>query len=151
MKSLLKNPMVLWACRLILAGVFLVAALYKITDLEAFALSISHYDMIPEVLLPLFTVLLAGVEVSAGLALLTGLWRRGTAAVTGAMLVMFIIALGAAYLRGLSIECGCFTADLSPEKASELRSHMLVRIVQDLGLLALAANIFANEPTESVD
>ena len=32
---------------------------------------------------------------------------------------MFIIALGAAYLRGLSIECGCFTADLSPEKASE--------------------------------
>ena len=32
---------------------------------------------------------------------------------------MFIIALGAAYLRDC-IECGCFTADLSPEKASEL-------------------------------
>ena len=151
MKSLLQHPLVLWACRLTLAGVFLVAAWYKITDLEAFALSISHYDMIPRPLLPLFTVLLAGVEVSAGLTLLTGLWRRGTAVVTGGMLVMFIIALATAYIRGLSIECGCFTADLSAEKASELRSQMLTRIVQDLGLLALALNIFVNEPSESVD
>lgn len=151
MKSVLQHPLVLWACRLTLAGVFLVAAWYKITDLEAFALSISHYDMIPRPLLPLFTVLLAGVEVSAGLTLLTGLWRKGAAVVTGAMLVMFIVALATAYIRGLSIECGCFTADLSAEKASELRSQMLTRIVQDLGLLALALNIFVNEPSESVD
>ena len=71
--------------------------------------------------------------------------------VTGGMLVMFIVALATAYIRGLSIECGCFTADLSAEKASELRSQMLTRIVQDLGLLALALNIFVNEPSESVD
>ena len=71
--------------------------------------------------------------------------------VTGGMLVMFIVALATAYIRGLSIECGCLTADLSAEKASELRSQMLTRIVQDLGLLALALNIFVNEPSESVD
>ena len=32
------------------------------------------------------------------------------------------------------INCGCFTADLSLEKASEIRGDMLLRLVEDVGL-----------------
>ena len=84
MMDKLSHPAVLWVSRWLLGSVFLYAAYSKITDLAGFAKSISHYDMVPVALIPLFATILAGVEVSAGLTLLTGLWRRGTAQRRGA-------------------------------------------------------------------
>lgn len=145
MMDKLSHPALLWISRWLLGGIFLYAAYSKITDLGAFATSISHYDMVPAALIPLFATVLAGVEVSAGLALVTGLWRRGSAAITTAMLVMFIIAIGMAYARGLSINCGCFTADLSLEKASEIRADMLTRLIEDIGMVIVSAHLLFQE------
>lgn len=141
----LRHPALLWASRLLLGAVFLYAAWYKITDLPAFAKSIDNYGMVPAGLLPLLATVLAGVEVVTGLALITGLWRRGAALIVSGMLLMFVVAIGVAYARGKSIECGCFTADLSVEKADAIRSHMVRRIVEDLGLLLLGVNLFVQE------
>ena len=149
MNRFLSHPIFLWGSRWLLGAVFLVAAWYKITDLVDFAQNISYYDMIPLALLPAFAILLAGIEVSTGLALVTGLWRKGTALVVSLMLVMFIIAIAAAYIRGLSIDCGCFTADMTAEKAEDIRSHMLERLVQDVGLLALSLNLLFREGRNS--
>ena len=145
MKKALAHPVVLWGSRWLLGAVFLVAAWYKITDLVEFGRSISYYDMVPMGLIPLFATVLAGVEVSTGVALVTGLWRKGSALIVSAMLVMFIIAIAAAYVRGLSIDCGCFTGDMSPEKASDIRAHMVERLLQDVGMLALSLNLLFQE------
>ena len=145
MKKALAHPVVLWGSRWLLGIVFLVAAWYKITDLVEFGRSISYYDMVPMGLIPLFATVLAGVEVSTGLALITGLWRKGSALIVSAMLVMFIIAIAAAYVRGLSIDCGCFTGDMSPEKAGDIRAHMVERLLQDIGMLVLSLNLLFQE------
>ena len=145
MKKALSHPVVLWGSRWLLGIVFLVAAWYKITDLVDFGRSISYYDMVPMGLIPLFATVLAGVEVSTGLALITGLWRKGSALIVSAMLVMFIIAIAAAYVRGLSIDCGCFTGDMSPEKAGDIRAHMVERLLQDIGMLVLSLNLLFQE------
>ena len=145
MMKALAHPVVLWGSRWLLGAVFLVAAWYKITDLVEFGRSISYYDMVPMGLIPLFATVLAGVEVSTGVALVTGLWRKGSALIVSAMLIMFIIAIAAAYVRGLSIDCGCFTGDMSPEKASDIRAHMVERLLQDVGMLALSLNLLFQE------
>jgi uncharacterized membrane protein YphA (DoxX/SURF4 family) len=143
--AFLRHPALLWASRVLLGVVFLWAAWYKITDLPAFAANIGNYGIVPKSLLPLFATVLAGVEVVTGLTLVTGVWRKGAALVVSGMLVMFIVALTAAYIQGKSIECGCFTKDLSTEKASEIRALMLRRIVEDAGLLLLSANLLWQE------
>lgn len=141
----LRHPALLWVSRILLGAVFLYAAWYKITDLPAFAKSIDNYGMLPQGLLPVTATVLAGIEVVTGLALVTGVWRKGAALIVTGMLALFVAAIGTAYLRGKSIECGCFTADLSVEKAGEVRAHMVRRIVEDLGLLALGVNLLLQE------
>ena len=145
MKRLLDHPYFLWASRWLLAGVFLVAAWYKITDLPAFASAIKNYDMVPVTWLPFFATGLAGLEAVVGLTLLFGLWRRGSGLWVSLMLLMFIGAIATAYLRGLSIECGCFTAELSVERASEIRNHMLLRLAEDVGMLLLSLNLWRSD------
>jgi len=149
MNRYLAHPVVLWGSRWLLGAVFLIASWYKITDLIDFGRSISYYDMIPLALLPGFTVLLAGVEVSTGLALVTGMWRKGSALIVTLMLIMFIIAIGTAYARGLSIDCGCFTADMTAAKAEDIRSNMVERLLQDVALLALSLNLLIQEGKNS--
>lgn len=139
------NRWVLLASRLFLGGIFVAAAWPKLLDLPAFAQSIKHYDMVPIEILPHFATLLVGLELVVGVALIAGLWRRGASAWVTAMLVMFTVALSTAYLRGLSIDCGCFTSDLSPLKAAEKRAHIVDRIVQDLGMLVVAVNLLVWE------
>lgn len=136
---------VLWVSRLFLGGIFIVAAWPKIVDLPAFAQSIKYYDMVPLGFLPHFATLLVGLEFVVGIALIAGLWRRGSSALVSAMLVMFIVALSTAYLRGLSIDCGCFTAELSPLDAAAKRANIVNRIVMDLGMLVVAVNLLVWE------
>ena len=145
MRGLLRHSGVVWASRWLLAGVFLLAAWYKLGDLAAFATSIKYYDMVPLAWIPLFATVLAGSEASVGIALATGRWGRGASVVVTAMLLVFLAALITAYARGLSIDCGCFAADLSPERAADVRDHMLTRIGQDFGLLAVAINLVVTE------
>ena len=52
------------------------------------------------------------IEIVAALALILHIRARPAAVLSTALLVVFTIAVGVAYLRGLDIDCGCFgTAD----------------------------------------
>lgn len=143
--GILRHPVLLWASRLLLGVVFLWAAWYKITDLPAFATSIGYYGMVPKPLLPLFATVLAGVEVVTGLALVTGVYRKGAALVVSGMLLVFVVAIATAYVRGKSIECGCFTANLGLAEAEAVRTHMLTRLVEDVAMLLVAINLYLQE------
>ena len=94
--------------RIALAAVFLVAGVFKLADLEAFAVSIGNFGILPDGLVAAAALLLALAEVLAAVLLLLGkplgLWL-----ITG-MLLLFMGVLVYGIQLGLDIDCGCFGA-----------------------------------------
>jgi uncharacterized membrane protein YphA (DoxX/SURF4 family) len=101
-----------WMCRLLVAGTFLLAAVPKLLDPVSFAKAIVNY----RVFLPLIgqgyvypaAIFMPALEAVGALALLFNRWRRVGSLVCGALLVLFILLIGQAVIRGLNIDCGCF-------------------------------------------
>ena len=52
--------------------------------------------------------------------------------------------IGQAYLRGKSIDCGCFSNDLSAQEWGEKRWSMLKRIFEDIVFLILLITLKFN-------
>jgi len=92
--------------RVALALIFIYAGAMKLMDPKAFARIISHYDLVPEVLLPVVAIGLPLAEVLAGVALILDM-RPGLHGVSG-MIVLFVIVLGYGVLTDMNIDCGCF-------------------------------------------
>ncbi|MCK4414851.1 MAG: DoxX family protein [Candidatus Eisenbacteria sp.] len=100
-------------CRLVLAGVFLLAAIGKLENPFAFATSIYAYRVIPASLALIVGVVMPAIEILAAAALVSGVLWRGGAVVLGGMLIVFIAALFQAIVRGIDIDCGCFGSESS--------------------------------------
>lgn len=135
--SPLRHPALHWALGLVLGGVFLYASYDKILHPAEFAKIVYHYQVIgPSAVLPplvpnLLAVVLPWVEAVLGVCLVVGLWRREAATLAGALLVVFLVAVSSALLRGIDIEnCGCFSV------TAEGRAAGLKLILGDLALLA---------------
>jgi len=94
--------------RLLVGGVFVSAALFKIADPANFALAVANYRLAPHALNNLIAVLLPWIEMLSGLLVLTGIWLRAAALVIASLTAIFILAIVSALMRGLNIECGCF-------------------------------------------
>ncbi|OPY68785.1 MAG: Methylamine utilization protein MauE [Syntrophorhabdaceae bacterium PtaU1.Bin034] len=101
--------------RIALALVFVYAGSVKLADPKAFARIISHYDLVPESLLPVVAIGLPAIEVLAGLALIFDL-SPGLYGVSG-LLLFFVAVLGYGILNDLNVDCGCFgTEELAERK-----------------------------------
>lgn len=96
--------------RLILAAVFLFAAPGKLADPTSFARDIDNYRMIPDALIGPLALMIPPAEIVIGLALVSGVWARGAALVSSAMLVGFAVGMVQAIVRGIDLDCGCFGA-----------------------------------------
>lgn len=135
----LRHPLLHWLLAVLLGAVFLYAAKDKIAKPAEFAKIAYHYRLIGPTktlgYLPVNTlaVTLPWVEAVASLLLIVGLWRREAAATVSALLVVFLIAVGQALLRGINIEnCGCFSVGDGGRGAG------LRLILEDLGLLGVS-------------
>jgi len=120
-----------WVFRIVLAAVFIRAAVPKLIDPFAFTGNIFAYRVISPSLSAVGAVTIPAIEMLAAIALLTGVFWRGAAVTLGGMLIFFIVMIFQAILRGIDIHCGCFG------EASHKVSFAL--IAQDYGLLILAA------------
>jgi uncharacterized membrane protein YphA (DoxX/SURF4 family) len=97
-----------WACRIILAGIFLYSGYSKMQSTLQFAAVLSQYQLVPaDLVLPLATYL-PWVEIALGLFLLTGWKTQLAAGIAAALLFVFIAAMTVTYLRGIEADCGCF-------------------------------------------
>jgi uncharacterized membrane protein YphA (DoxX/SURF4 family) len=98
--------------RLLLGAIFIWAFWTKLGALNGpsvFASSILAYKLpFPEHMVQLSTFAVPYTELVAGLLLIAGLFTRGAALVTAALLLTFIALQSSALLRGLDIKCGCF-------------------------------------------
>jgi len=77
-------------------------------------------------------ITLPWIELLAGGLLVVGIWKRASAWVITAMMVVFLAAIGWALAHGYDIRCGCFgTVDA--------RKVGLTALAEDFMLLAMAA------------
>ena len=71
------------ALRWLLGGLFVLASAHKIMDPAAFAKIIFGYDLFPAAAINLIAIILPYIELTAGLALITGVYPRAAAVILG--------------------------------------------------------------------
>lgn len=122
--------------RVVLGGVLLVAGAIKVADPVTSEQAVRAYDLLPSALVSPVGWGLPFLEVAIGLLLLVGYGTRIAAAVGGVLMIVFIAAVGSAWARGLSIDCGCFGGG---GQVAPGQTQYVQEILRDTGLLLLAA------------
>jgi len=117
--------------RLVVGVVFIYASLDKIAHPGDFAEAIGNYHVLPWGLENLLGLTLSWLELLLGLCLIFGIMVDGAAILSAGLLVVFILAISQALLRGIDIECGCFKVSSPGEKVG------LKRIIEDFVYLGL--------------
>lgn len=128
----LQNPTLGLICRLILGGVFVYASIDKIMQPDQFARIVFNYHLVPANLINIFAVILPWVEFGAGIFLILGIWPRAAGTILTALVVVFLLALAINWIRGVSLECGCFTV------SSKAKTAIGDLILRDVALLLVA-------------
>lgn len=134
MKKILDNPWLSLVVRLVLGGIFIFWSLDKITMPDKFVTEIMNYRLLPEFLVNIFAIVLSWLELIAGIMLVAGIRIKANAAIIGGLLVIFIIAITSAIIRGFDISCGC--SSTSPQRVG------LLKILEDIVMLLGAIYLF---------
>jgi len=116
--------MLVLVCRIFLGFLFIYASLEKILQPEEFAKQVGYYKALPFGLENLLAIVLPWTELIVGICLLAGLFVDGAALLSIIMMLVFILAISQAMLRGIDITCGCFKVSADSEK---LGLHTIIR------------------------
>ena len=103
----LQNKWISLVFRLFLGAMFMYASLDKINAPETFSDDIRAYQIVPFGLENSVAIILPWLELLIGIGLVIGVMVDGSALISMGLLVVFIIAISSAILRGYNIECGC--------------------------------------------
>ncbi len=119
----------------------------KMANPADFAKIIHNYQVLPVQLINLLAIFLPWIELLTGLFLVIGKWEKASALIISTLLVIFILGLSQALIRGLDISCGCFS--VKPSSTSEV----WLRIIEDIVMLFFSINLYrylpGNKKTES--
>lgn len=118
--------------RLVLGVVLIVSGYLKVGSLESSAEAVRAFKILPFDLANLVGYVLPVLELAIGALLVLGLFTR-LAAVAGSLLMFaFLIGIVSVWVRGISIDCGCFGGGgvVAPED-----TNYLWDVVRDVGLL----------------
>ena len=107
-KLLSKRPVVI-ICRILLAAIFIYAAVGKLLNPADFADNVAGFRILPLWSVNFFAIILPWIEIICGISLLIGIGVRSSGLLLIGLNIMFIAAAISAMARGLSIDCGCFT------------------------------------------
>jgi uncharacterized membrane protein YphA (DoxX/SURF4 family) len=101
----------LWATtvlRVVLGLVMVAAGVLKISNPDEAVRAVQAYQILPSSIDQFVGYALPLLEIVLGILLLIGLGTRVAAVLAGVFMVVFIVAVSSAWIRGLSIDCGCF-------------------------------------------
>lgn len=121
--------------RLTLGGVLFAAGWLKVFTPAKSQMAVRAYEVLPISVANFFGIALPWFEVGLGILLILGIGVRLSAALGGALMVLFIAAISQAWARGLSIDCGCFGGGGTVEPG---QTKYLSEILRDTGLALLA-------------
>ena len=135
-KHFLKNDYLILLVRLVVGGIFIYASIDKIINPGQFARIVYNYHLLPGELINIFALILPWVEFLCGLAIILGVYYEGSVMIMNLMVLSFIVALGINYIRGVNLECGCFTV------SSKAKGSILELLIRDAGLLILTIYLY---------
>jgi len=144
MNKLLSNNYLLLMSRLILGGLFIYASIDKIINPLQFAQIIHNYRFLPPEFINIWAIILPWIEFAAGIFLVFNLFPKPSSQIIIAMLIVFIIALSVTAVRGINVACGCFST------SSQVKSNLVIRIIEDFGMLILGLHILRFSRTEKI-
>jgi uncharacterized membrane protein YphA (DoxX/SURF4 family) len=132
--NLIDNKFIPFLSRVILGGIFIYAAVGKILYPADFSEAITNYQLVPVMFTNLIAIVLPWVELVAGLLLLNGLRTQSGNVIIFLMVCVFSFGAVQALIRGLDINCGCFT------EAS--RRVGLIFLAEEAALFLMSISIF---------
>jgi len=135
MKNILTHPYLVLVVRCFLGVVFIIAAIEKIAIPETFAISVEAYQLVPIQFINIFALIIPWMELACGLFLIAGVFIRASAVLLSTLLAVFIVAIIAALLRELKIDCGCF----GPSHATPVGWG---KVFEDVGLFILGLYLY---------
>ena len=135
MRKILDNSYINLIFRIILSGLFLIAATSKIAAPAEFAKEISNYQILPDFMLNIVALVLPWIELFAAMFILFGIRLKSASLTLFVLVVIFEIAILIALAKGLNINCGCHTKVMA-----ELVGWK--KIFENLILLIAAAYIY---------
>jgi len=130
--------------RLILGVVLIVAGAVKVTSPAVSARAVQAFQILPFDFAGYVGYALPVVEIAVGLLLVLGLFTRACAVVGGLLMLAFIVGIASAWMRGLTIDCGCFGGGGTIGAA---QTQYGLDILRDAGLLACAVWLVARPRT----
>jgi uncharacterized membrane protein YphA (DoxX/SURF4 family) len=128
--------------RLLLAGVLLAAGYLKAKNPTQATASVRVYKLLPVSIANIFGYALPWIEIGFALLLLFGIWVRITALASGALMLLFIFAVGQAWARKLAINCGCFGNGGVSADGKVHAGVYLTEILRDIGLTIVAGYLY---------
>jgi uncharacterized membrane protein YphA (DoxX/SURF4 family) len=140
-KEALASPWLTVRVQIALGIFFVAAALPKLLDPPSFAHMIYNYRLVPGAIVNLMALVMPWLELLLGLALVLGIWTRASAALVGALLLVFVTAISLNLARGNAIECGCFDVSASGKSVDERLADMRLDVLRDAGMLLMVAQI----------
>jgi uncharacterized membrane protein YphA (DoxX/SURF4 family) len=120
--------------RFLLGALFVYSAVPHILDTMGLASSIYNYRLFPPSIIGLSAAFIPWIALLAGLSLILGVKVRVASFIISALLIIFISLATISVIRGLDIDCGCFSG-------IERRTDWLT-IFEDLVMLVCALFIF---------
>lgn len=126
--------------RLVTGGVWIAAGALKIAQPDASINAVRAYQLLPPSLAEVVGLVLPGLEVVVGLALVLGVFTRGAALLSALLFTAFIIGIASVWARGIEIDCGCFGGGGADPDAS---SKYPWEIARDVALLAASLLVAA--------
>jgi len=139
--DILKRYQIPRLARIILGLIFIYASYEKIADPIVFSTNIDNYHITPIQLNNLAALIIPWMELIIGLCLISGVLLDGASVLSICLLAFFIFIISQAYVRGISLDCGCFKTVADPG-LDDLRSDMLWRIFEDILFLGLAFIVY---------
>jgi len=121
--------------RLILGGVLFAAGWLKIFTPAKSQMAVRAYEVLPIWLANFLGIALPWLEVGFGILLIIGVAVRLSAIAGGVLMVLFIAAISQAWVRGLSIDCGCFGGGGTVDPGE---TKYLSEILRDIAFALLA-------------
>ncbi len=112
--------------RLILAFLFILAAIEKLKNPFAFALTIDAYQIFSSFFINIATTLIPWFELFIGFGLFFNFKVKANLYLYFVLMVAFTILVVVAIIKGLDIECGCFGENSSKVGLSKIFENLFI-------------------------
>lgn len=123
--------------RVALGLILLYAGFVKLLEPSQALRAVQAYRILPPAIDDVVAIGLPLLEMTVGVLLILGLGTRFVPWIAGGLMVMFIASVASAWIRGLSIDCGCFGGGGDVAATSKTWRYTS-EILRDTGFLAMA-------------